>query len=101
MTDDFKFGIEEKYFLFDAETKKIATSLPDAFFVAAKRAIGPQIKGEMLQAQIECTTLPHVDMALARAELRQLRQTISAVAAAHGLAILAAGTHPTAVWKRV
>src|SRR5262249_30962746 len=42
---------------------------------------------------------PHDNMADARAELRELRQTIAAVAAEHGLAILAAGTHPTAVWR--
>ena len=40
-------------------------------------------------------------MAEARAELRDLRQTLAAVAAEHGLAILAAGTHPTALWGDV
>ena len=45
-------------------------------------------------------TSPHIDMADARAELRHLRQTVAAVAAEHGLAILAAGTHPTALWRR-
>ena len=38
-------------------------------------------------------------MADARSELRELRQTVSAVAAQHGLAIFAAGTHPTALWR--
>jgi carboxylate-amine ligase len=38
-------------------------------------------------------------MADARSELRHLRRTVAAVAAEHGLAILAAGTHPTAVWR--
>jgi glutamate---cysteine ligase / carboxylate-amine ligase len=99
MSDDFKFGIEEEYFLVDAETKTVSTTLPDAFFAAAKRAIGPQVQGEMLQSQIECITVPHCDMAAARAELKQLRQTIAAIAAEHGLAILAAGTHPTAIWE--
>jgi carboxylate-amine ligase len=101
MSDDFKFGIEEEYFLVDAETKSVAVTRPEAFFAAAKKAIGPQIKGEMLQSQIECATVPHVDMAAARAELKHLRQTLGAVAAEHGLAILAAGTHPTAVWESV
>ena len=39
-------------------------------------------------------------MADARAELRHLRQTVATVAAEHGLAILAAGTHPTALWRK-
>src|SRR6202022_1834965 len=34
----------------------------------------------------------------ARAELRNLRQTLATVGAEHGLAILASGTHPTAFW---
>ena len=101
MSDDFKFGIEEEYFLVDAETKSVAVTRPEAFFAAAKKAIGPQIKGEMLQSQIECATIPHIDMALARAELKHLRQTLGAVAAEHGLAILASGTHPTAIWESV
>jgi glutamate---cysteine ligase / carboxylate-amine ligase len=42
---------------------------------------------------------PHNNIADARAELRHLRRTVSAVAAEHGLAILAAGTHPTGVWR--
>src|SRR5262249_11138801 len=44
-------------------------------------------------------TSPHDNMADARAELRQLRRTVAAVAAEHGLAVLAAGTHPTAFWR--
>jgi len=99
MTDDFKFGIEEEYFVVDAETKAISPTLPKAFLAAAKNAIGPQIRSEMLQSQIECVTLPHVDMAAARAELKHLRQTVAQLAAEYGLAILASGTHPTATWE--
>ena len=53
----------------------------------------------MLQSQIEIATLPHTDMATAREELRFLRQALARTAAEHGLAILAAGTHPTAAWR--
>jgi glutamate---cysteine ligase / carboxylate-amine ligase len=49
----------------------------------------------MLQAQIEVATAPHVDMRAAHAA----RQTLAAVAAAHGLAIITSGTHPTAAWQ--
>ena len=45
-------------------------------------------------------TPPHVEMAAAREDLRKLRQTVASIAAEHGLAILAAGTHPTAIWSR-
>src|SRR5262249_53078809 len=54
---------------------------------------------ELLQSQIEVTTEPHHDMSTARTELRHLRASIATIAAEHGLAILAAGTHPTAAWE--
>jgi carboxylate-amine ligase len=54
--------------------------------------------GEFLQSQIEVVSSPHGSIAGARAELRHLRQTLAAVGAEHGLAILASGTHPTAFW---
>ena len=100
MKSQFKFGIEEEYFLVDAETKTVARQMPAAFLETAKKATAGQVKGELLQSQIEAATVPHVAMDEARAELRHLRQTVSEIAADHGLAILAAGTHPTAFWKR-
>jgi carboxylate-amine ligase len=99
MANSFKFGIEEEFFLVDADTKSAARAMPAAFLKAAKRATDGQVNGELLQSQVEIATLPHTDMATARAELRFLRQTVATVAAEHGLAILAAGTHPTASWR--
>ncbi|MET0631820.1 MAG: carboxylate-amine ligase [Xanthobacteraceae bacterium] len=94
----FRLGIEEEYFLVDAETKAIAPTVPEALFTAAKTSTLGRGKCEFLQQQVEVATEPHVDMVKARVELRQLRHTLAAIAAPHGLAILAAGTHPTAVW---
>jgi len=99
MADAFTFGIEEEYFLVEAETKLVARNVPQSFFEAAKAATGGRISPEFLQPQIEVISSPHTNMADARAELRHLRQTVAAVAAEHGLAILAAGTHPTALWR--
>src|SRR5947208_4330438 len=98
MHGDFSFGIEEEYFLVDAKTKLVMRHMPEAFLAAAKTATGDHARGEFLQSQIELTSSPHVSFATARAELRHLRQTLAIVAAEHGLAILAAGTHPTALW---
>src|SRR5262249_50821388 len=93
-----RFGIEEEYFLVDAETKSLVHHMPQAFLEAAKAAANGRISPEFLQPQIEVISLPHDNMADARAELRELRRTIAAVAGEHGLAILAAGTHPTGIW---
>jgi carboxylate-amine ligase len=100
MAGDFTFGIEEEYFLVDARTKLAVRSMPETFFKAAEVATDGRISREFLQAQIEVITSPHARMADARAELRHLRQAVAAVAAEHGLAILACGTHPTAEWDR-
>jgi glutamate---cysteine ligase / carboxylate-amine ligase len=99
MSAAFPFGIEEEYFLVDAETKLVAHDVSRAFFGAASVATQGRISPEFLQPQIEVKSSPHVSMTDARSELRELRHTVSAVAAQHGLAILAAGTHPTALWR--
>ncbi len=99
MTGAFTFGIEEEYFLVDVQTKLVAGDVPPEFFEAVKAATDGRTSTEFLQPQVEVISSPHVSMADARAELRQLRRTVSAVAAEHGLAILAAGTHPTAAWR--
>ena len=99
MAGAFTFGMEEEYFLVDAETKVVAREVPAEFFDEAKKASEGRISTEFLQPQIEVISSPHVNMADARAELRMLRRTVSNVAARYGLAILAAGTHPTALWR--
>jgi carboxylate-amine ligase len=99
-TDAYSFGIEEEYFLVDARTKFVTRAMPEMFLKAAKDATNDQVAGEFLQSQVEVRTLPHNDIRTARAELRHLRQTLAKIAADHGLAILAAGTHPTADWGK-
>jgi carboxylate-amine ligase len=100
MTDAYRIGIEEEYFLVDAKTKRVTGAMPAEFLAAAKAASNDQVVGEFLQSQIEVKTLPHTDIKIAREELRHLRLTVAKIAADHGLAILAAGTHPTADWGK-
>jgi glutamate---cysteine ligase / carboxylate-amine ligase len=100
MMDAYTIGIEEEYFLVDAKTKAVTRAMPKEFLAAAKAATNGQVVGEFLQSQIEVKTLPHHDILTAREELRHLRQTVAKIAAEHGLAIMAAGTHPTADWVK-
>src|SRR5438067_8941727 len=100
MKDAFTIGIEEEYFLVDAATKQVTRDMPKTFLDIAKQASNGQVMGEFLQSQCEVATLPHHDISTAHAELRHLRQTVAKIAADHGLASFAAGTHPTALWKR-
>ena len=98
MSDAYRFGIEEEFFLVDAATGNVARAMPPDFLAAAKAATDGRTMGEFLQSQIEVATRPQTDIAAARQELAQLRRTVATIAREHGLAILAAGTHPTAFW---
>jgi carboxylate-amine ligase len=103
MDGSYSFGVEEEYFLVEAGTNAVVGGMPPAFLEAVKKAVGQmgagQVTSEMLQAQLEVATSPHTDMNAAREELRHLRRTVAEVGAAHGLAIIASGTHPTASWQ--
>jgi hypothetical protein len=50
-TNDFKFGIEEEYFLSDARTFAVPTETPDELFETADFGVSGRIEREFLQAQ--------------------------------------------------
>ena len=98
-TGSFSIGIEEEYFLVDSETHEVAVETPDELFIEAFAGTEGRIEREMLQAQAETVTRPCTSLSQARAELRFARSVLSSVASSHGLRILGAGTHPTAMWR--
>ena len=59
MAGAFTFGMEEEYFLVDAETKVVARDVPAEFFAEAKKASEGRISTEFLQPQIEVISSPH------------------------------------------
>jgi carboxylate-amine ligase len=98
MADTYSFGIEEEYFLVDAESKAVQRRMPAAFLAALKTGLGPAVTREMLQSQLEVATKPSIDFAEGARELRTLRKGVGSIASEFGLAIIAAGTHPSAAW---
>lgn len=101
MSWDFKFGIEEEYFVNDASKRDIAKGKIKEFFEACREDLSDDIQPEMLEPQIEIATRPSLDFAEARSQLAGLRSSVGAIAREHNLAIMASGTHPLAVWSRV
>jgi carboxylate-amine ligase len=97
--DQFQFGIEEEYFLCDADTMQVPAETPDALFKRANFGVTGNIGREFLQAQIEVATEPHTNAGDARRELLRLRKSAAAAAAEHGLSIAACSTHPMAHWR--
>ena len=59
-----------------------------------------QVSPEFLRAQIEVGTTVCESVAAARGQLAHLRRSVADVAARHGLAPIAAATHPFAEWHR-
>jgi glutamate---cysteine ligase / carboxylate-amine ligase len=101
MSWDFKFGIEEEYFVNDAPRRDIARGKIREFFAACRDNISGDIQPEMLEPQIEVASKPAVEFSEARAQLSELRSSVGSVARDFGLSIMASGTHPLAIWARV
>ena len=101
MSWDFKFGIEEEYFVNDAPKRDIAKGKIREFFTSCRENISGDIQPEMLEPQIEIATTPSLEFSEARTQLSTLRSSVGAVARDFNLSIMASGTHPLAVWSRV
>ncbi len=97
----FTLGIEEEYLLVDVESRDLVTSMPPSLLEeCAARCEGQQVSPELLRAQIEVGTRVCKDMGEAREALGLLRKAVVEVAASHGLAPIAASTHPFAEWTQ-
>ena len=88
----WSLGIEEELMLVDAETLEPARDGFSRVFGEATERIKP----ELFESFVEITTTVVETPEEAEAELRGLRQEVAERAAAHGLALLATGSHPTA-----
>jgi glutamate---cysteine ligase / carboxylate-amine ligase len=96
---EFTLGIEEEYFLVDRTTRDVVEDPPPELLAGCEALLQGQVSPEFLRAQIEVETRVCGSLAEARADLSHLRATVAAVAARHGLAPVAAGTHPFARWQ--
>lgn len=102
----FTLGVEEEYLLVDRATRDIAREPPASLIGEvetrlAALGLAGQASPEFLRAQIEVQTRVCRSAGEARGELVRLRGAVADVAAAHGLAPVAAATHPFALWRGV
>jgi carboxylate-amine ligase len=94
----FTMGIEEEYLLVDRATRDLVPKMPSSMLAECEAlAEGQQVKPEFLRSQIEIGTRICSDVGEARDALRTMRRAVE-VAARHGLAPIAASTHPFARW---
>jgi len=94
----FTVGIEEEYLLVDPETRNLITEAPPTMMSECEALLEGQVTPEFLQCQIEVGTRVSESLGGAREDLARLRRTVSHVARQHGLEMIAASTHPFAVW---
>lgn len=94
----FTIGIEEEYLLVDIETRALASEPPPEMLATFEERIKDLMRPEFLKAQIEIATTVCNDVASARKQLAHLRATVAEIAATHGLAPIAASTHPFSSW---
>jgi len=90
----FTMGIEEEYLLVNKETRALIIEPPASLIGECEDMIGSQVTSEFLQSQIEVATKVCKNVQEARAEILKLRGAVIEAAGRHGLAPIAASTHP-------
>ena len=94
----FTLGVEEEYLLVDKETRSLVIDPPDSLMAEAEAKCGAQVTSELLRSQIEIGTKVCSNIQEAHEDLARLRRNIIEVANNHGLAPIAASTHPFSSW---
>lgn len=94
----FTVGIEEEYMLVDRDNRDLIKEVPASMLPACERLLQGQVTPEFLQCQIEVGTRVSRTLEEAHHDLAHLRKTVAEVARSHGLALMAASTHPFASW---
>ena len=92
-------GIEEEYLLVDRADRDVVADPPRPMLEECQSLLAGQVGPEFLRSQIEVETRVYRTVREARADLAGLRTGVARIAAGYGLAPVAAGTHPFAVWS--
>ena len=93
-------GIEEEYLLVDPETRDLVPEPSPDFMKDCKDRLGERVTPEFLKCQVEIGTPVCADIKEARHHLTALRSVIINTAEKYGMSVMAASTHPFALWGR-
>lgn len=94
----FSIGVEEEYLLVDKETRALVVDPPASLLGECEDLLGGQVTTELLQSQIEIGTRVCSNVQEVREDLSRLRKAIIEVTGRHGIAPIAASTHPFSHW---
>lgn len=98
MAESYRFGIEEEFFLADRGTRGSPGPLVEEFHAAVEARLD-HAERELQRIQIETCSPPSDSFPETEARLAALRAGLAEIGAEHGIAVFAAGTHPTALWR--
>jgi glutamate---cysteine ligase / carboxylate-amine ligase len=96
----FTLGIEEEYMLLDRTSLDLVQHIESVLAAVSTDDFEGQISGELMQSVLEIATPSCSGPAEMERQLRRLRAYVSGVAAAQGLRIGSAGTHPFSLFER-
>lgn len=91
----YSIGLEEELMIVDRENYDLVNAIESLL----EDAPDGEIKPELMESVLEIATKPCANTAEAGRQLRALRQQVARTAAARGLLIGSAGTHPFAMWE--
>jgi glutamate---cysteine ligase / carboxylate-amine ligase len=98
MQPHFTIGIEEEFQMVDRQTGQLSPSI-ETILEKGHAIFGEQIKPEMLRSTVELISDILPDIPTARKEMLMLRAALARLVEEEGLALVSAGTHPTALWQ--
>jgi glutamate---cysteine ligase / carboxylate-amine ligase len=98
MAKPFTIGIEEEFQLVDRQTGQLYPGI-QTVLEHGQAIFGEQVKAEMLQPTVELISEILPDIPTARKEMRTARAKLARLVGEEGLALISAGTHPTALWQ--
>jgi glutamate---cysteine ligase / carboxylate-amine ligase len=93
----FTLGIEEEFQIIDPETRELRSHIQE-ILACGKLILKERLKSEMHQSVVELGTEVCRDVHCARQQVVDLRSELAMLAAADGLKIASAGTHPFSHW---
>ena len=97
MAHRFTIGVEEEFQIIDPATWELRSHVSE-LIASGTASLGDQIKQEMHQSIVEVGTKVCADVAELSRECISIRGELSAAAERVGLAVAAAGSHPSAQW---
>jgi len=95
----FSIGVEEEYLLVDMDSRNLVSEPAPDLITEFESRLSGHFSPEFLRPQIEIGTSVCGSMREVGEELKHLRGTVARIAGRHGLAPIAASTHPFAHWR--